>query len=364
MTPNPQSFVDELTKIAEDKKRTVIPNSAFKAPGANLSESQARAQQHEPVKSKKTIIPHSAFKQPTGPRRSTEGVDAEKHDSKIHLPEAPRPKRGAENRYYGGGQYQVPPDFDDKPGGAVHPEDEPKAYKPSKGPVPAGPKGKTVIPWKSFPAEPWTAKSASPTMLVGFVDELEKNAFIAKALRLLETPIPGTPKLLMKVRGKAELAARETARREKIRDVVNENIYKGLKKARIDKVYQKLEPAIGNLTAPAAERALYGDRQIHAIAHRPLHWLLGNAPIPYVGTAHNTLVSAAQKALNVPAARAYKMPGSAAQAAEPTAAKAVEKAIEKAPPGKRDELKKKIKSALGMGAVAAAPSGAIIAGEQ
>jgi len=152
--------------------------------------------------------------------------------------------------------------------------------------------------------------------LTSFSDELEKNAFIAKLLRALETPIPGTPKLLMKVRDKAELAAREVARRGKIRGAVNENIYKALKKMKVDKAYQKLEPAIGHTTAPAAERALFGDREIHEMAHEPFHTLISNLPIPYAGPVHKGLRSAAQKLLGVPAAKAYVMPEAAHDVAQ------------------------------------------------
>jgi len=186
--------------------------------------------------------------------------------------------------------------------------------------------------------------------LHSFASELEKNAFLAKALRLLETPIPGTPKLFMKIRDKAELAAREVSRREKIRDAVGGNIYKGLKKLRVDKAYQKLEPLIGSTTAPAAERALYGDRQIHAMAHRPLHWILGNAPIPYASTAHNALVAAAQKLTGVPAARAYKMPEVMAKAVEKA-----EEVVAKAPPSQRASLSRRLlkPTALALGSAGA-----------
>jgi len=198
--------------------------------------------------------------------------------------------------------------------------------------------------------------------LQSFASELEKNAFLAKVLRLLETPIPGTPKLLMKVRGKAELAAREATRREGLRNAINGNIYKGLKKLKVDKVYQKLEPMIGSTTAPAAERALYGDRQIHAIAQRPLHWLLGNAPIPYAATAHNALVAAAQKLTGVPAARAYKMPEqvitAAAKAHPEKMIEAIERTVAKAPAPQRSKLKSKLMSGLNLTGIAAVPAGA------
>jgi hypothetical protein len=199
--------------------------------------------------------------------------------------------------------------------------------------------------------------------LTSFTDELEKTADIAKIVRILKTPIPGTPKLIMKKRSKAVLDSEEHALREKLRDKINENIYKGLKKLKVDRAYQKLEPVLGTKTSPKELRDTFGERQIHEIAHRPFHWLLGKAPIPYVSSAHNILSEGHQRLLKVPPPRSYKMPGAAAQAAEPSAAKAVERVVEKAPPSKRDELKKKIRSGLGVGAVAAVPTGAIMAGE-
>jgi hypothetical protein len=194
--------------------------------------------------------------------------------------------------------------------------------------------------------------------LHSFTDELEKTADIAKLVRILKTPIPKTPKLLMKVRSKDVLDAEEHALREGLRDKINENLYKGLKKLKVDKLYQKLEPALGSRTAPQAIRDTFGERQIHEMAHRPMHWLIGKAPIPYASTVHNVLSEAHQKILKVPPPRSYKMPGDAAPAA-----KAVEKAVEKVP-AKKSERSKKLRSGLATGAVAAVPSGAIIAGEQ
>lgn len=166
--------------------------------------------------------------------------------------------------------------------------------------------------------------------MVGFADELTKTADIAKLLNVLSTPIKGTPKLLMKVRGKAERAAIETARREKLRDVVNGNIYKGLKKLRIDKIYQKLEPALGSQTEPAAMRAMFGDRKIYAMAQRPIHELISYAPVPYASSIHNLVTAGAQKLLKIPGPRAY--PGlSPATAAAPKAAVETAKAVASKP---------------------------------
>lgn len=159
-------FLDELVKVADvvqiikqadpqqpAKKKTIIPYS----PG--ISERQARDQpQASPPKTKKTIIPQSAFKAPPGPTKGIEGVDPQKVDPKIHLPEPPSPKGGQQNRFYGGGQYQIPPDYEDHPEGTVDPEDEPRVHKRPTTPA-KGPSKGTVIPWKAFPPQ-WTAKSA------------------------------------------------------------------------------------------------------------------------------------------------------------------------------------------------------------
>jgi hypothetical protein len=144
--------------------------------------------------------------------------------------------------------------------------------------------------------------------LNSFANELTKTSDIAKVVRILKTPIPGTPKLIMKKRSKDVLQAEEHALREKLRDKINENIYKGLKKLRVDKAYQKLEPVLGAKTAPKNIRETFGERQIHEMAHRPFHYLLGKAPIPYVSSAHNILSEAHQKLMGVPPPRAYKMP--------------------------------------------------------
>jgi len=171
--------------------------------------------------------------------------------------------------------------------------------------------------------------------LQSFADELEKNAsFLAKAVRVLATPIKGTPKLVMKNRSKVDLDVLEDKVRGGLHKHVNDNIYKGLKKARVDRLYQKLEPYIGSPTAPMAERARFGDRHIHAWANRPIHTLIGYLPIPYASTTHQAVTVAAQKLLKVPGARAYKMPEAVAEK--------IEAAVAKAPEAKRSSLRKKL----------------------
>lgn len=200
-------------------------------------------------------------------------------------------------------------------------------------------------------------KRASLSVELAKIAGMEKQALLAKIMRLLETPIPGTPKLLMKVRGGAELAEREASRRGVLRKVINENIKKGLTKLRVDKLYQKLEPILGNTTLPAAERATFGARHVHSLAHRPFHAIIGNAPIPYASTIHNALTAGAQKLLGIPAAEAFSMPVAKGGAAK---GEALEKIVENLRPKKRLEVGKKLRSLGGGAAIAGVPSAAIM----
>jgi len=183
-------------------------------------------------------------------------------------------------------------------------------------------------------------------------DRIEKTADIAKIIRLLKTPIKGTPRLVMKVRSKAVLDAEEHALRETLRDKINGNIYKGLKKLKVDKVYQRFEPIIGSKTSPKALRDTYGERQIHEMAHRPFHYLLGKVPMPGLSAAHNLLAEGQQRLLKAPPPRAYQMPGAAAaaaaEAAAPTAA-----AVKKMTTKEKAILAAKFTGAAGVGAAGA-----------
>lgn len=124
---------------------------------------------------------------------------------------------------------------------------------------------------------------------------LEKQAFIAKLLRTLATPVERapllgralqsagvtrTPGLLMAHRGPAELDALENAARSWQQTHVHNNIYKGLKGVKLDKLYQKLEPYTGSTSEPSI-RAQYGDRRIWSLAHQPLQHAL-SAPVQYL----------------------------------------------------------------------------------
>jgi hypothetical protein len=328
--------VGKKTFVAQQKK-SFIPNSALKVPGGHLTEDEASKQEPPPQ-----LEPTKGINVPDRPGTISPNV---------------RVRPGRDIEFHGGSQYQVPPGFK----GEAHPDDQPQVNKPTPGPAKGPPKG-TVIPYKAFPpGQHYTEyfKQASPgrtPSLHSFADELTKTADIAKIVRLLKTPIPGTPKLFMKVRPKEVLQAEEHALREKLRDKINDNIYKVLKKTKVDRLYQKLEPVLGSKTAPKELRDTFGERQIHEIAHRPFHWLLGKAPIPYISSAHNILSEGHQKLLKVPPPRSYVMPGEAA--------KALEKAVEQAPPSKRSELLKKLKSTAGMAAVVGTPSAAIMANQE
>jgi hypothetical protein len=100
-----------------------------------------------------------------------------------------------------------------------------------------------------------------------------KHAIISALIRKLETPIPGTPKILMEKRTPEQLAQRETGRRDWQREHIHDNIYKALKKMKVDKLYQAGERFSGSTAEPHI-RAQYGDRQIWSLAHAPVQHLL------------------------------------------------------------------------------------------
>lgn len=135
-----------------------------------------------------------------------------------------------------------------------------------------------------------------------------KVAFIPKLMRALETPIPGTPKMVMPVKDQAQLAASEASRRGWIRDNVYGNIERGLKKMKVDKGLQKLEPFLGNVTAPAEMRASFGDRAVYSLAHTPVQTAANTVPIGGVGKGYQVARTIAEKALGIPAPPSWKPP--------------------------------------------------------
>ena len=140
----------------------------------------------------------------------------------------------------------------------------------------------------------------------------EKEAFIAKAIKALSTPIKGTPKLLMKNRSPQELQALEDGVRAFQNDKVHGGAYRAMKKIKLDKFFQAMEPIKGSSTATPAMRATSGDRAIWDIAHQPIRKLVSLSPISFpglsAGEAYQGLRGAAQKAFNVPGPKSYPMP--------------------------------------------------------
>jgi len=174
----------------------------------------------------------------------------------------------------------------------------------------------------------------------------EKQAFIAKLLRTLATPveqaplgigrafralgIEKTPEMLLKSRGPAELQALENKIRGGQQTHIHGNIYKALKAMKVDKLYQKMEPFTGSTSEPHI-RAQYGDRNIWSLAHQPLQHLL-SAPVQYmagklpiVGPAakggvvnmYNTGRAGLEKLFGVPGPLPYGSTPSGALAAAP-----------------------------------------------
>jgi hypothetical protein len=127
-----------------------------------------------------------------------------------------------------------------------------------------------------------------------------KTAFIPKLLRALETPIPGTPKMLMAVKDKAQLAASEAARRGWIRDNVFGGAENLLKKVKLDKALQKLEPLVGNVTAPDEMRRSFGERGVYTLAHTPIQTAANLVPIGGVGKGYQLARTGLEKMLKVP----------------------------------------------------------------
>lgn len=218
-----------------------------------------------------------------------------------------------------------------------------------------------------------------PRALSGFADEMTKVALpglgtslaaaallgpsqtsvLGKIVRLLATPIPGTPKLFMKVRNKQQLDALETKVREKARDLTNENIAKLLRKLKVDKIFQKLEPVLGSTTAPKAYRDTFGARKVHELAHRPIYSLLGYSPIPYATSVSGAAAGLAEKYLGLAPPRSFKMPGEAAKGVSEAAKDIVQGA---AKPSAMQRVKFKIPEAAKVGLVAGVPAAAIAAG--
>lgn len=129
------------------------------------------------------------------------------------------------------------------------------------------------------------------------LSSLEKTAIISSLIRALETPIPHTPQIYMKMRSGVELAANEARRQQWQNQHVNGGIYKALKALKVDKAFQAAEPVIGSTTAPAAERAQYGDRKIHGFASAPLQSLIGATKAPLIGGAYQAARTGLEKSL-------------------------------------------------------------------
>lgn len=139
-------------------------------------------------------------------------------------------------------------------------------------------------------------------------ENMQKHAWLPKLLRALETPIPGTPKLVMPVKDQAQLDASEAARREWIRENVHGGLERGLKGIKVDKLYQKLEPVLGNTSETPERRATYGERRVHQLAHQPVKELVSALPIPYgVGaTAYQGTRDFIGGRLGIPKAPSYE----------------------------------------------------------
>jgi hypothetical protein len=155
-------------------------------------------------------------------------------------------------------------------------------------------------------------KTKMPKALRKRVDEymqsktMQKQAFIAKAVRALSTPIKGTPKLVQKVRGPEELAALE----KKVRSAQwrgQDKAYEALTSEklprwlRIDKGYQRLEPALGTPSNPQVMRDTWGKRKVWSMTHEPVRFLMGQTPVvSSFGTPYQALRTGAEKALKIP----------------------------------------------------------------
>ncbi len=135
-----------------------------------------------------------------------------------------------------------------------------------------------------------------------------KVAFIPKLIRALETPIPGTPKMMMPVKDKAQLDASEAGRRDWMRENIHGGIERGLKKLKVDKGLQALEPLVGNVTAPPEMRASFGDRATYSIAHTPVQTAANLVPIGGVGKGYQVARTGLEKLLGVPPPPAWKPP--------------------------------------------------------
>lgn len=166
-----------------------------------------------------------------------------------------------------------------------------------------------------------------------------KHADIAKLLRLLATPVEDapllgralrsvgvnkTPTAFMASRGPAALDAIENGVRKFQQTHVHQRAYNALKKMKVDKAFQALEPYTGSTAEPSI-RAQYGDRHIWTMAHAPvqtfagpfIHGMAGQLPI--VGglaqkgilNAYTTGRAAYEKLLGVPGPLSYgQLPGS------------------------------------------------------
>lgn len=157
---------------------------------------------------------------------------------------------------------------------------------------------------------------------------LAKQAFIAKALRALETPIPGTPKLLMEPKTTAQLDASEASRRAWITDNLQGGAFRGLKRLGLDRAIQQLEPLAGDITLPPALRQQFGERVLHKATHLPVQTALG--ALPYGAAKFWQLGrQGVEKALNIPAQTMLGAAPAAASAGGLT--KSVQKTLSMAP---------------------------------
>lgn len=130
---------------------------------------------------------------------------------------------------------------------------------------------------------------------------LEKiaNPWAGKLVRALSTPIPGTPKLLMNMRTPLQLDALEQSVTNAGNKYFHGGIAKGLQKLKVDRVFQKLEPFIGNATDAPDLRATFGARQVHNWAHQPVRQVAGMVPIPSFGSIYQGARDGVGKLLGV-----------------------------------------------------------------
>jgi hypothetical protein len=137
---------------------------------------------------------------------------------------------------------------------------------------------------------------------------LEKQGFIPKLIRALETPIPGTPKLLMAMKSPEQLAASEMSRRGWMRENVHGGLNRLLKGVKLDKGLQALEPLLGDATAPEEMRRTFGERGVFSLAHTPVQSIANAIPIGGVGKGYQAARTLGEKLFHVPGPPSFQVP--------------------------------------------------------